>query len=250
MTIKISLTSIPSFQFVSNEAAKNLAQVAKIVMRNKGDTVVLAGEQVEAIYIVVEGKVGVFQSGIASAIAELGPGQCIGEMSYLESSYASATIRALEHETKLLMLRQSDLTKLASDNAELAAAIFRGIAVNLSQKLRATTKRIGEELAEGRRILEQLSINDGHDSVELFEIPQEIVKQNAAIIEGLTGVMGRLEQLANKAPERAASIQENVLALIETRQKCEIFYKNMSRQFNAISAFLEGVERLINNHSV
>lgn len=250
MTLKVSLTSIPGFRFVSAEDAAVLSSIAKVDTRQKGDAIVLSGEHVSAIFIVAEGKVGVFPAGVAKPIAELGPGECFGEMSFVESSRASATIRAVQNDTRLIRLRQDDLALLSQNNAGLGSAIFRGIALTLSQKLRATTARIAEELAEGRRMLEKFSAAEDDVPIDLHTLPKEVVRQHDAIKEGLEGVLKTLENLSTKFPERSGTLSQAVQDLSVTSKQCDQFFLNLSRNVAALTLFLEKMEEFINNSAV
>jgi CRP-like cAMP-binding protein len=250
MTLKVSLTSIPAFRFVSPEAATSLSSIARIDTREKGDAIVLSGEDVSAIYVVAEGMVGVFPPGVAKPIAELGPGDCFGEMSFIESSQASATIRAVQNGTKLIRLRQDELHQLSRENAELGAAIFRGIALTLSKKLRATTSRIAEELAVGRRMLEEFNVTDSDDPIDLQALPQEIVRQHQSIRQGLNGVHDALHELSAKFPERSGTLAKVVHDLDVTRRQSDQFFLNLIRNVASLTAFLEKMEEFINNSTV
>lgn len=250
MVLKLSLTSVPGFQYVSEADAKKLSSIAKIVVRNKGDSVLLGGERVSAIYIVAEGTVGVFQTGVHKPIAELGPGQCFGEMSFIESSRASATIRAMAVGTTLVVLRQDDLQLISKDNPELRAALYQGIALTLSQKLRLTTEKISKELAVGRTLLEQLGSSDTMEKIDIQSMPKEIVRQNTVVMDGLNDVVRALEAISAKIPERSASINATAMDLIATKDQCERFFLNMSRHVSAISVFLTGMEEFINNQGI
>lgn len=250
MVLKLSLTSVPGFQYVSEEDAVRLSSIAKVVVRNKGDSVLLSGERVSAIYIVAEGAVGVYQSGVAKPIAELGAGQCFGEMSFIDSSRASATIRAMTTGTTLIMLRQDELQSVSKDNPELRSALYQGIALTLAQKLRNTTAKITERLAVGRNLLEQLGSAETLEKVDIQSLPKEIIRQNTVVMDGMNEVVRALEAIGKKIPERSASLKEVTLDLIETKDQCEKFFLNMSRHVAAISVFLTGMEEFINNQGV
>ena len=87
--------------------------------------VVREGEVPSALYLVLEGLVEVRVQAIgAEARARLGPGAIVGEMSFLEDSPASATVRAVEN-TLLLSLDCATLgAKLQADPA-FATRLYR-----------------------------------------------------------------------------------------------------------------------------
>lgn len=245
MALKIALTTVPVFQFVSPDATQKLARVAKVVEKNKGDAVLMHGEPVQGIYIVAEGAVGVYPPGAGRPLVTLGVGESFGEMSFLEKTKASVTIRGEQPGTKLVVLVQSELKSLVDEDAELGRALFHGMALTLSQKLRTTTDRITAELHVGRQLL--LDLTSEEATTKLQSLPEEVVQQNAAIMSGLDGSLKLAEELARKLPEKAGSLNEVVLKIRETKAQCQQFYPRLSRHISAITNFIASMEEFILN---
>lgn len=87
------------------------------------------------MFILLKGKVGVYLSSIDGSlfkVAELGPGDFVGEMSLLESMPRSATIMALE-ETVVIVLNQSNFAEVISQEPELAYRIMKGMSSRVRQ---------------------------------------------------------------------------------------------------------------------
>jgi CRP-like cAMP-binding protein len=191
VTIKLALTSVPVFQFVSPAASAKLGQVAKIVEKDPGGAILLNGEAVPGIYIVGTGKVGVYPPAATKPLAILREGASFGEMSFLEKSKASATIRVEAKGTKLLLLTHADLTALVEGDAELGRALFRGMALTLSQKLRNTNDRITAELKAGRKLIDELSDElsaDGMGDLKTLPHDEKLARYVAAISSFVRGV--------------------------------------------------------------
>src|SRR5256885_2258478 len=93
MTLKLALRTVPIFQFVAAEHMPELARIAKVVEKSRGEAVLLHGETVPGIYIVAEGAAGVYPPGAKQPLVTLGVGGAFGEMAFLEHAKASATIR-------------------------------------------------------------------------------------------------------------------------------------------------------------
>src|SRR5260370_27472609 len=86
------------------------------------------GETPEAIFIVLEGLVGIEIEAIShQKIAFRGPGELLGEISFLDGRPASATVKAVENSLLLALPRPMLEGKLAADNA-FAARFFRACA--------------------------------------------------------------------------------------------------------------------------
>src|SRR5215467_3226243 len=105
---------------------EDISELLPLISRRelKPDEIVFrAGEEGDALYIVVRGKVEVIEGGGADchSLAELGPGQAFGEMALLSGEPRTATIRA-PVATELLSIRRDDFIGLMERDSQLAAA--------------------------------------------------------------------------------------------------------------------------------
>lgn len=218
MRVKVALASVPIFQFVPQEQLKALTQIAKTIDKAKGEAVLLLQEPVLGIYLVASGSVGVYPHAIQKPLITLQPGESFGEMSFLERMRASATIRAESDATKLALFPQAELDLLVENEPLLGRALYRGIALSLSQKLRATTGRIASELATSRAILTGLA-SSGDGTHEIASMPAAVRNLGLGLEQRLDQCQKSIEELARRIPEKAGSIQELMLVLGETRSK-------------------------------
>src|SRR5258707_15595865 len=63
----------------------------------RGALLVQEGTRIDTLYLVLSGVLSISIGGASGReIAKLGPGQIVGEMSFLEDRPASATVRSLE----------------------------------------------------------------------------------------------------------------------------------------------------------
>lgn len=102
------------------------------------------GDPSWAVYLVTAGKARVERNG--RAIATLEEGDVFGEMSFLESGAASATVIA-EGELSVELIETSELHKVFESFPHLGARFFRSIAVTLSRRLRETSRQLAEAKA-------------------------------------------------------------------------------------------------------
>lgn len=113
---------------------------------DRGSVLVQEGSRIEAIYLVLSGVLSVTLGGAAGReIARLGPGQVVGEMSFLEDRPASATVRALEGTEVLAIARDVVEAKLRQDTA-FSAHLYRGLAIVTSRRLRNAVGQLGRWL--------------------------------------------------------------------------------------------------------
>jgi len=106
-----------------------------------GSLVIRSGEPVDSLYIVTDGALEVLLPG-GRRIAELGPGDILGEMSLIEKRPPTASVRALE-ETRVLAVPQARLRDQLDRDQGFAARFYRAIAVFLSDRLRSTVGQLG-----------------------------------------------------------------------------------------------------------
>lgn len=97
----------------------------------------------EHMYIIASGKIGISIDADPlkqNFIAELGPGECFGEMGMLDDQPRSATAHVLE-PSQLLVLEKGRLKGLVVEYPELALGMLRG----LSMRLRQVNVKLGEK---------------------------------------------------------------------------------------------------------
>jgi CRP-like cAMP-binding protein/SAM-dependent methyltransferase len=104
------------------------------------------GQVPDALYIVLEGLLGVRVRSVGpDAIQMLGPGEIVGEIAFLDSMPASATVEALENSLLLTIPRVALQKQLAEDPA-FAARLYRALARSLARRMRDATATIAHWL--------------------------------------------------------------------------------------------------------
>lgn len=106
-----------------------------------GDLLFREGAPGRYICFVIEGQLDVFKDsggGDNVAIATLGPGHSVGEMSIIDGLTCSATVTASSH-CRVLALTREDFERLVDEEPRLGTEIFRGISRLLSMSLRKTS---------------------------------------------------------------------------------------------------------------
>ena len=111
-----------------------------------GTTVIEEGTNIDAIYLLLQGLLGVRTSSTGDAqLAAFGAGEIFGEISYLEGSVTTATVYAIENSLLLRVSRAALDRKVAEDN-HFAAVLFRALAKHLSRRLRRQTHFLAERI--------------------------------------------------------------------------------------------------------
>lgn len=103
-----------------------------------GQVLIKQGKAVPAVYVLLEGTLGIYISNDQQVEKEVGTsskGEIIGEMSFVETGTASATVKAIERSWLLAIPQAKLASKLAEDRG-FAARFYRAIAIVLSQRWR------------------------------------------------------------------------------------------------------------------
>ena len=118
-----------------------LAEVGRVQRVSKSHVLISANRPTEWLYIVLGGRLAVtLESGVE--IAQLGKGEVLGEISFLDSRPASASVSALEN-AEVLALPRETITMRLETNPGFAARFYRGLGMLLADRLRATSWQLG-----------------------------------------------------------------------------------------------------------
>ena len=120
---------------LTEKESRALLQRAVIHVLPKDALVVKKGDRNDALHMILEGRVKVFESGSNGAETVLsyhGPGDCFGGIGFDDGPF-SATIMTLE-PSHLLKLPTGDLKALLSANQLFAARVFESLVRQVEQK--------------------------------------------------------------------------------------------------------------------
>lgn len=129
--------------FFTDEQLRRVTAEIERQTYNKGQTVVFQGEISHNFHILKRGRAEVFAKiGTEKArVADLGPGDFFGEMSLLDSTTASATIRAAEDDTEILMISHDTFKRMLREFPALELALREKVAERQRQRHAAVQNR-------------------------------------------------------------------------------------------------------------
>lgn len=130
------LSRVPIFSNCTPEEISAIAAVAQESGFQTGQIIVTQGTPGQAFYLVLTGRVEIIRDG--QSLGAFGPGDFFGEMSLLDHAPRSATIKALENST-CLMLSSWDFKALLEKHPSIAIKLLEV----LSRRLRVADERIG-----------------------------------------------------------------------------------------------------------
>lgn len=110
-----------------------------------GEALFRAGDPGDAIYVSLQGEIGIYLAGHRRRLASFAPGVMVGEMAVLEKQLRSADAIA---ETRVVALRLSGeaFERLRMRQPALAAKLMHNISLYLSGRLRGLTTELADWL--------------------------------------------------------------------------------------------------------
>lgn len=120
------------FANLSSKECKQLLSNSEQVLAQDNQVVIREGEKVSSIYFVLEGQIDITLDG--EKVSECGPGDLLGEMSFLTGQAASADSIARQ-DSQLLKISQEQLATLVKAQPEFGFAITNHISLNMAAKL-------------------------------------------------------------------------------------------------------------------
>ena len=164
------LLETPMFEKVEPSEMMEIIHIVEIDKYKTGDIIFRESDTGDAWGVVYRGSIEVLKQGATGEkkIAELGPQACFGEISILDGSPRSATIRVAEDSVVLRVPRKT-FTELIDSNHLVAYKLLHQMAILLAERQRSTTLRLSEllgateitEVQNGiRRIVGEASVRE------------------------------------------------------------------------------------------
>ena len=121
MTPQDILKTIPIFAAALDDA-QGVALAGRVVSRKfaRGEVLMRQGEVGTSMYVITRGaaEVSIFAAGVKEVLADLGPGDVVGEISLLTGAYRNATVTATRKVTALEIAKPA-LQALLSEAPDL-----------------------------------------------------------------------------------------------------------------------------------
>jgi CRP/FNR family transcriptional regulator, cyclic AMP receptor protein len=123
------LSAVPLFRGLPESALEAVAGLASETQFTDGDTITREGDEGDAFFVVVDGRLVVTRNGMT--IRDLGPGDFLGEISLIDGRPRTATVTAAG-PVKALCVRRSDFLELM----ERYGAVRLGVLMALTDRVR------------------------------------------------------------------------------------------------------------------
>ena len=130
---------------LSDEDVEWMASQGERLRIEGGHCLIEHNSRVDSLYIVIDGQLEVNLAG-GARVAELGSGEVIGEMTLVDPAPTTVSVSALM-PTLLLRLPLTTLRAQLAADISFAARLYRALATFLADRLRNTTRRMGQNAA-------------------------------------------------------------------------------------------------------
>ena len=127
------------FHYLTSDDLRLLAEKAKQVNYAAGETILSEGHEAKGIFVLRSGRVKIEKrfSEPSHTITTLGPGEVFGEVSFIDSQLASASVVAIE-ASEADVLERAEVFSLLASVPGLSSRFYQSLALKLTERLRAT----------------------------------------------------------------------------------------------------------------
>lgn len=136
------ISRLSPFHDFSDEQERRLLQVCDLRRFESGQLVFSRGDAADGFYVVLDGEVTV--SNEHAPLARLGPGEFLGEHSALSGEPRGVEARANDRVV-LAHVSHDALQHVSRARPDIAAVLYRNLALALGRKLRAMDRAVGGE---------------------------------------------------------------------------------------------------------
>ncbi len=136
------------FELLSTEEIEYIAELSRPRRFKAGEQIIAEGELGDSLFVAGTGEVEVQRKdagGTTKLIAVLGPREFFGEMSLIDKSYRSATVRA-KTDCELLQVSAENLAAFRKQHRDGFTFLVINIARVLSSRLRDANSRLTAHL--------------------------------------------------------------------------------------------------------
>ena len=145
------LTHFSFFDKLDNAELLVVAENIQLMEMEPGEVLFKEGEEGDTVYFVVGGELEVIKETVSGrevgidkdVIATLSKGRSIGEMSVIDNSLRSATVKSLT-KSILIALTLEGFDHICDEHPKIGIKILKGISRLLSMNMRKTSSRLAD----------------------------------------------------------------------------------------------------------
>lgn len=131
----------PILTELTNQDIERLVAAGVVRDVSVGTEIIKEGVETPWLFILMAGKLEVEAGLMHTHLADLYPGQLVGEMAFVDKRASSAVVRVKE-PSKLLAISRADVEHLIATDPTFGVRLFRGIASLVIRRLRSTIRTL------------------------------------------------------------------------------------------------------------
>lgn len=207
-----------TFRCLTDEDIAVLMDLATTKTFDAEELILTLDQPARGIMIVRDGFVTVEKTYPQGQIvlAKRGPGEVIGEMSFVESSGATADVRA-DGQVTMDIVEKDAIEAILTSDPGFSARYFRSLAIVLAARLKQATERVSE-----LSMLEVVEMDQLHTpqtgQVTVRQLPDELVHEAHKFNDTMRNLERRAKEGAadmQEIDEAVATACDEVVALLE-----------------------------------
>lgn len=143
------------FKFLNDDEHQALLQAAERKIYKPGDALIQEGQKQTSLFVILKGEVKVQRDhgeGFSIEIARHGPGEILGDMSFIEGQAASASVVAADEEVLAFIINHDHIHRQAQSNPAFAGRFYQSLAEILSRRLRETSDLVQGDTTSGEGV--------------------------------------------------------------------------------------------------
>jgi CRP/FNR family transcriptional regulator, cyclic AMP receptor protein len=145
------------FYQLTNTQLEMIANICHEAVFQTNEVIFTEGSENDELYVIIQGEVDILVDPTLvsdnpnelhnqAIIAKLRRGQSFGEIALVDQGLRSATARASQNNTRLLVIPRKNLLEICEEFPQLGFRLMKNLAADLALKLRTTDLRIREEI--------------------------------------------------------------------------------------------------------
>ena len=141
MSETLSKPTLPTFSWIGHLKEDDrdlLSSYGEFFPGHPGNVIISEGSMQTEVFVVISGKLEVRaaqENGTEIVLAQIGPGETLGEISLFDPGPAAATVTAVEF-SQLWRIADADLMEFMQENPGAGNVLLRTLASILAQRLR------------------------------------------------------------------------------------------------------------------
>lgn len=142
----MDLKQIEIFKGFSDYELEKFVEVVSEIKIKKGEILFEENDPGDSLFIIQNGSITIFKlidkaKGVEKSLSILGAGDCVGEMSLLDGTPRTASVRANE-DTTLLKISRNEFNTLMAKYPHAATRLLRAFTKIISQRLSQTNQEL------------------------------------------------------------------------------------------------------------